>query len=66
MEEKIAGEKERLELVKEMIRVELIEEGETEVERGDKILRLKPILKEFKNPSRKKNFEPDPDQQKFI
>lgn len=48
LRDKISFEKERLELVRELIRLELLELGKEEIEKNGKKLKLKTILKELK------------------
>lgn len=65
LKEKIQTTKERQDLLKELIRIELLEEGKEEVEKDDRKLKLLYILKELKNENRGKKHEPHPDQMQF-
>jgi hypothetical protein len=49
LEEKAKGVKERIELMKEMIRIDLIENSEVEVKKDGKVLKLVYVLKEVKD-----------------
>ncbi len=48
LEEKTAGLKDRMDLLKEIIRAEMIEEDRTEITQDGQKLKLVPILKEIK------------------
>lgn len=65
LKEKIQTTKERQDLLKELIRIELLEEGKDEVERDDRKLKLLYILKELRNENRGKKQAPHPDQMQF-
>lgn len=65
LKEKIQVTKERQDLLKELIRIELLEEGRDEVEREDRKLKLLYILKELRNENKKKLQAPHPDQMRF-
>ena len=61
LEEKISTTKERVELMKELIRLELLENSQEEVKRNGKKLKLIYILKELKDDEdgeKKKKFFP--------
>jgi len=60
IQEKIATERERMELLKELIRIEMLESAQTEITFKDRKLKLINIIKELpvndkKNKKRKKN-----------
>lgn len=65
LKEKIQTTKERQDLIKELIRIELLDEGKEEVEKDDRKLKLLYILKELKNENRSRRNEPHPDQIQF-